>query len=47
MKVKGVERFEGLVAGERVCRTKIVWSVHKILLMIEGLVGSVGRLRND
>jgi hypothetical protein len=47
MKVKGVERFEGLVAGERVCRRKIVWPVHKILLMIEGLVGSVGRLRND
>jgi hypothetical protein len=32
MKVKGVERFEVLVAGERVYRTKIVWCVHKILL---------------
>ncbi len=28
----GSERFEGLVAGERVCRTKIVWCVHEILL---------------
>ena len=32
MKVKGMERFEGLVAGERGCRTKIVWCVHEILL---------------
>jgi hypothetical protein len=31
MKVKRVERFEGLVAGERVCRTKIVWCVYEIL----------------
>jgi hypothetical protein len=31
MKAKGVERFEGLVAGERVCITRIVWCVHKIL----------------
>jgi hypothetical protein len=32
MKVKGVERFEGLVAGERVCRTKIVRCAHQIRL---------------
>ena len=37
MKVKGVERFEGLVVGERgVCKTKIVRCAHVIRTSCSG-----------